>query len=679
MATSQKPIVCVMNEQALTSSSAPSDRFVYSKYFKPITLQPFAGPVDPDDIEVQRALLSSELGYLFLDRTRIRPTGFAIGEHVHSLSLAPGEEVVMEQRTFSKRETTFEEQSEQEKQYDLEMSSTLSTELAEGLDRERSHGTQSTFAVGGSAGAEYKGASVEADVSYSESVSDASSQARKRSVKSSSTSSSRVASKYRAMHKTTFRVATEDRFEMTSKRVIKNPNQYSSLDVHYFKILRRLELRQERYGARLCWAPAVEDPASEVAARIAKRREEIVSRALAGVTVPPRPDAPVREDKPKVFVTSEVTEADQWQINGGQSGNYELPIDIPAGYVWNADANEVAALTSVWGRPADNMWWKINGTPWVDGAELIVPIHVGCKGWLGGPKVFMQAKAGFVPDPNAVDPEYQQEYQQWLLDVQEWEAGKAAALEGPRLKAEAEADAFAQTTIATLDPVAELMSQIAAKYFLGEMSDEHWEVDFWGQVFDWSASGFSVYPGWYTKRPARDSLRSAHDFLNASWAKLYLPVRPGYERLALRWIVARVRDAELDPATEAAITRIVDELNAFRLEVFGDANETRIEGTDGAELTEQFVLLARWNELLPTDGTHVEVVQGMTSAADDFTRMQLQDTRNMLVARIDGELQDVQLKKRALDQIGAKGPANVEIRIGTEDSHHANHPTAGKA
>src|SRR5439155_15786379 len=90
------------------------------------------------DVEFVQGLIRPDVGYAFLDRTRITPIGFALGEHVYALSLAPGEEAVMEQKTYTKRQLTFEEQTEQEKQYDLELASTYTTELQEGLERQRS-------------------------------------------------------------------------------------------------------------------------------------------------------------------------------------------------------------------------------------------------------------------------------------------------------------------------------------------------------------------------------------------------------------------------------------------------------------------------------------------------------------------------------------------------------------
>ena len=258
------------------SSTVPSDRMVFSSYFSPISLTPLPENADPQSVDVLRRLLQWESGG-FLDRTRIRPIGFALGEHVQSVSLAPGEELVVEQKTFSKRETTFEEQTEHERQIDLELSSTLSTELTEGLDRESNKSEQTGLQLGGSAETS-DGAVVKANASYSKNVTEASSQAQKRSVKDSTTATSKVAARYRAMHKTVLKISIESRFEAGAKRVIRNPNPYTALDLHYFKIMQRLELVQERFGSRLCWAVSVKDPASDLMQRISNGKQLIIQR-----------------------------------------------------------------------------------------------------------------------------------------------------------------------------------------------------------------------------------------------------------------------------------------------------------------------------------------------------------------------------------------------------------------
>jgi hypothetical protein len=437
--TAQKQIVFDLDEDALKAQSGNSDRLVYSHYFAALVLQPPTNP-DPDDVALLEQLLKSELGHLFLDRTRIRPKGFVLGEHLGSLSLAPGEEVVVEQKTFTKREAAYEDVSESERQFDLELSSTLSTELSEGLDRAQNHTEQTAFQSATSVGAEARatlfdivdvGANVKQDLSFSQNVTDASSQTARRSIKDNATHSAKVASKYRAMHKTTFRVSTEDRFESTSKRVLRNPNPYSAIDLHSFKIMKRVELTQERFGVRMCWAPAVADPAAEVITRIELGRKTIIDRVMGALELPPRPPEPAKPNYPTRVETSAEKEADKWGVTGDMSADYDLPIDIPTGYVWIGDTAEVRLLSSVWGRPPENMGWYVVGTPWVADGKLWVRIHVGAGSWIGGPKVFMQARAKFVPKAADDDPEYKAAYQKWLGDVARWEADVAELRAAP--------------------------------------------------------------------------------------------------------------------------------------------------------------------------------------------------------------------------------------------------------
>ncbi len=104
-----------------------------------------------------------------------------------------------------------------------------------------------------------------------------------------------------------------------------------------------------------------------------------------------------------------------------------------------------------------------------------------------------------------------------------WEAEVATRLEPAR--ARVQADEWERALLATLNPVTEVMNQIVKAHLLGPLS-ERWEIDFWTQVFDWERAGVALSPGYWSTRPARDQLVGPSSFLNASSAKLYLPVRP---------------------------------------------------------------------------------------------------------------------------------------------------------
>ncbi|MEE3918927.1 hypothetical protein V2I01_12320 [Micromonospora sp. BRA006-A] len=69
-------------------------------------------------------------------------------------------------------------------------------------------------------------------------------------MKDSRTATSKVAARYRTQHKTDFKLVTETGAESSSKRTVRNPNRATPITLHYFKVLQRLELAHERYGAR---------------------------------------------------------------------------------------------------------------------------------------------------------------------------------------------------------------------------------------------------------------------------------------------------------------------------------------------------------------------------------------------------------------------------------------------
>lgn len=70
----QKPVVFQLDEQSLQGPQTSPDRFAYSQHFKPLALKPLPEPTDPaQELANLRLLLGSEVGWLFFDRTRIRP------------------------------------------------------------------------------------------------------------------------------------------------------------------------------------------------------------------------------------------------------------------------------------------------------------------------------------------------------------------------------------------------------------------------------------------------------------------------------------------------------------------------------------------------------------------------------------------------------------------------------
>jgi hypothetical protein len=614
------------------------------------------------------ALLQSPIGHLFLDRTRIRPSGFAVGEHLYTLSLAPGEEVVLEQKTFSKREMTFEEQTEEEMQRDLELSSTLSTELQEGAERQRNRTNSSGLTAGASVGGNVQGVDVSANLSYTNNVTEASNETRKRSVKDNTTTTQRVAAKYRAAHKVSFKVSTTTGFESTSKRVVKNPNRFRPINLHYFKIMQVLDIMQQRHGVRLCWAPTIKDPGFDLYERIRLGRAAILQKAEE-IALPPRPVEPVPPNHPPVWSSSAPTEANRWGVMCDMRYDYDIEIPIPTGYVWDGDATAVrdslaVALTNI--NRSHNEY--VVASPWVVGDKLIAKVHVGVdwKWPIGGcGTIYLTVSGRFLADPATQDPAYREAYAQWLQAVAEWEAQVSAARDAAREQARKQADEWEQQLLRDLNPLGELMARVISHEFAPTTRDDVWEVELWQHVFDWNAASFVLYPGWWSDLSPRDPQKPPNDFVNASWAKLYLPIKIGFERMALRWIFDRQVQNPLPDDMEAEFTRLETELSAYRTANFGNAEETATQPAPECDRWDERVLcLARWTELLPTDGTHVEVVQSATSAADPFSVDEVTALRELQAATVDSTLQDIELKKKAAS--GMKKEVTADIRINVD-------------
>ena len=640
-----------------------------------------------EDAELIAGLLQSTIGYAFLDRTRISPVGFAIGEHVYALSLAPGEEAVLEQKTFTKRMATLEEQTEQEQQFDLELSSTYSTELQEGFERQRSLSDTWGFNISHTGSYQspmttYGQFNASHTIGYTKNVTAAAQETSRRSVKDGQTASSKVSARYRTQHKTLFRVATEEGFEAAAKRTITNPNRVTPVTLHYFKVLQRLRMRQERYGLRLCWAPSVKDPARTFFDKIRKGRERIIADAKAKIPpepVEPKPSNPgggatstSRETK---VATSPIKVADQWGWTGDMRADYDIDIPIPDGFEWDGDREFVESnIEIITRRPQEGVGRNLVGTPYPvqeeAASKLRVTVHIGAPSWIGGPGISIQVKARFyrevtVTDKSGEDTKYNDDLAAYRTALKEWADDRDEAIAA----AQTAADEFEARMLADLSPVSEMVSQIIEQHFSPGVRDEAWEIEYWQRLFDWERASFVAYPSWWSSGDTRDPSRDPSDFLNASWAKLYLPVRVGMEKLALRWIHGKSVAVPMASSVEARFDEIVDDLRKFRADVLGAVDEVVELDAPCKEAPEKFVCMASWTEVMPTDGTHLEVVQGITSAADDTTKSEIESAEELREALLESEKRSAKLKDTAIDQMTE--PATIDVRVGADGGHES--------
>ena len=118
--------------------------------------------------------------------------------------------------------------------------------------------------------------------------------------------------------------------------------------------------------------------------------------------------------------------------------------------------------------------------------------------------------------------------------------------------------------------------------------------------------------------------------------------------------------ALLHRAIEARFDAIEKDLKKYRKDKFGDETEIMDPQGDGGS-PEKYETLATWSDLMPTDGTHLEVVQASTMAADEMTLAGAEAASELRQALIDSQKQDAKLKAKAHDQITQ--PASLEVKI----------------
>lgn len=632
-----------------------------------------------DDIKEQMAtsavdaLLNPEIGMLFLDRTRIRPNGFAVGEHLYSLSLAPGEEVTLEQRTFSQRETTFEETQDQEQSREEEMSSTLTTEMQNSLTQTSSTSATESTSLSATAGINY-GISVSVSAERSNSITEADEESREASSKNSNEESRKIAAKFRAQHKTVFKVSSVDRFESSSKRVIRNPNPYTALDLVYFKVMQRLRLSQERVGVRVAWTPYVKDPAFDFLAQEQAYHDKLVAELRSRHPYPPKPVPPSEPGMPPPITRGldpaqyELTE---WGFWNDMSADYDLKITIPDGYLWDQDINYLKQnLTTSYTGPFHAYGVHIVGA-WPATEEdrriLVVKIHAGVDWGFNRMQLYVSLNARFVPDPAAHDAAYQARLAEYQAALATWTSAVQAVDAQISSEISTTFTAWKAEHRAHLDVRTEMIRRFITLLFPADRRDDIEELDTWQRVFDWDLVGLKLYAATWTGEELREPDKPPADFINASWARLYLPLRLGHEEAGLQWIFTRGQ-AQIPPETEAYINDLVTQVRDYRLEHLGGADELVHEETDGCpELEEQFVCLGVWDEVLPTDGTHIEVLHAVSTAADEIAESQVETARALQAESVKTAAAENALRTTANQRITKDGSPAVNITVDRQE------------
>lgn len=208
------------------------------------------------------------IGRLHLERIDMTPAGIVRGELVHSVGLAPTEQVTLIHREWSSREVSFEKVVSEEFEQSTEEGVTENTELASATEVQARHSTALSMET--TASGSWGFASASATVGYN-STSDE--ENTKRDSRNHSVEVTRRASaRTRKEHKFTMTVKEQAGVEDQSVRVLRNPSENHPMRIDLHQLLRDWRVDLYRYGLRLTYDIVVPAPGIDLLANVDELR-----------------------------------------------------------------------------------------------------------------------------------------------------------------------------------------------------------------------------------------------------------------------------------------------------------------------------------------------------------------------------------------------------------------------
>ncbi|WP_139246002.1 hypothetical protein [Geodermatophilus amargosae] len=625
--------------------------------------------VPPDVQERLQAELQPEFGVLFADRTRITPTGLGIGEHITTIGLTGGEELIVEQRSYTQRQVTEETAVLTERQFELEFSSTHATSLDAGVRRQQETSTTDSRRGSANLGIEAMGITLGGSGEVSRTVEAAHTKAVDVARKSSFEAVAKAAAKSRSEHKVVLRLASEQRLEATSRRVLRNPNRHTPVDVHLFKVMQHVQLSHERYDVRLAWAPCVPDPGAAARDRLRRARDEVFEAALAAVQLPPPPAMPTAV---AALEHIEHTTQDFWptlRVPGMEVGATTLliPPKVLNGQlaVWDGDLAFIRANTKIepvgtfTGGPLQARVLSARPVP-LAGLLVDIAVSVGFPYSAGPPLARLTCTTRWIMPPDAAaTQQVQQQFTEWESRVAAHNTLVATLQDEARSKAEVKAEQAVAALLEALDPRDELLTKLADMLTPTDRQLGCADIEGLTELFEWEQASYTLHPGWWRAGEVPVPTRSSTDLLNAAFAKMYLPIRPGKETQAVVHILTNGGTLPLSRPARAAVDGSIARFLRHRAATYGSPAGITVTGDSPCPvLKERFTCLGTWTEELPTDGTHLEVTLSPTVSADALS-----------VALADTELDGQAATAQRRTALGVLATAWAQVRPRSVDVH----------
>ena len=206
------------------------------------------------------------VGYLHLERMSFLPWGIEDGELVHSVPLAPGEEVNIKHRIWTHTSEEFERIVTDYMENFSEEGVSEKMELAESFSSQSQH--SAAFNTGATVSGSYGGVTISATAGYnaSESAGKSEQVSRNQNMDLTRKASSRVKKEF----KISFRIASARETEDETVQRFKNPYSDRATRVDYYQLIRKWKINLYRYGIRLTWNTVIPEPSEGLLVKLQK-------------------------------------------------------------------------------------------------------------------------------------------------------------------------------------------------------------------------------------------------------------------------------------------------------------------------------------------------------------------------------------------------------------------------
>ena len=594
-------------------------------------------------------------GIMFYDELHFRPVGQVAGESVYTLSLAPGEEVVLTEEHSSKKSQTLEQIRDRESERNLEFESSWTTDITQTIADE----LQSK--IGGHLGADVTipETPVKVDASVDPEVS--AKHSSEFITKLVNEVSRKMATKMREQHKTTLTVSNEETLGRGQQRTVWNPNPARVLDLNYYKLYSKERVTLQRHDAKISLKVQIEDPGSlsrqmflEGLTRLNPANPDLYNCVL------PEPEDTKNEEMTfsnfgiwdpfaaligfmfefKTKTLNPTNPAADLVLSSASIRVIEWTVSYFNGdeETFSASAYEDAGGKAYFGGPLQPIRLDSPGKP---GYEIHVepPLSRVPFAWVTK-SVKISVESVWIPEPTAAS---------------DYTACMQA--EQGRLR-----DEFSVQRVADL---ADRINLASRTQVFQKLIDQHLlrndpmqdnvqpeDIEAIRSLFEWNEAKVEYLPWWLTpySREKYQEMRTAlnqlpgnftvdelmiHDSLTSARATVYLPIKRGAENKALRFIGQGGR----------VTSQIVELFNEFYEDRYGALNRSiptyeqiskpnRMCGTpEGADDWEadwekplrKFEVLSEWSELFPTDGIHCEPSLSTCTATDEVRTADLRE------------------------------------------------------